>query len=148
MAATIVAVSAGGVAVSDWNENPAVKALHMVMSLYAHHLGQLGAMAKGEVEYDAAAATAAAGNLAKLTQLNQMSMWPVGTDADSIKGTRAKAEIWSNFPDVAAQGQALADASLAIETAAGESLQSLQAAMGAVGGACGACHKPYRTPEN
>ena len=42
------------------------------MQLYAFNISHLGAMAKGEVDYDAAAASAAANNLAALAALNGM----------------------------------------------------------------------------
>lgn len=148
VAAVILAISTGGLAVAHENENPAVKARQMVMSLYAHHLGTLGAMAKGSVDYDAEAATRAATNLVTLTQLNQMAMWPQGTDSGAIKGTRAKVEMWSSFPDVGAKSKALDDAAMAMQAAAGSSLEDLRGAMRPLGGACGACHKAYRVPES
>ena len=55
--------------------NPAVAARKAHMDLYSFNLGMLGAMAKGETEYNADAAKAAAGNLAALAQLNQSAYW-------------------------------------------------------------------------
>ena len=127
--------------------HPAVKARKGLMQLYAVNLGQLGAMAKGSVEYDAAKASAAANNLVLLTQLNGSALWPQGTDNASKAGTRALPAIWENFPDVGSKAQALASAAAAMQGAAGTDLDSLRGAMGAVGGACGACHKAYRAAE-
>ena len=126
---------------------PAVKARQGQMQLYAFNLGQLGAMAKGEVEYDAAAATAAAQNIAALTKLDASKMWPAGTDSDSLEGSAALPDLWQNFEDVIAKAQANSAAADAMVVAAGTDLASLQAAMGGLGGACGGCHKPYRKSE-
>ena len=144
----IAALAIAGTALAQDMTHPAVKARKSVMSLYAFNLGQLGAMAKGEMEYDADAAKAAAGNLALLSQLNQSARWPEGTDSASAEGTRALPDIWSNFPDVASKAEDLAMAASLMEDAAGTDLAALPGAMGALGGACGACHKAYRQPDN
>ena len=64
--------------------NPAVTARKAHMQLYSFNLGTLGAMAKGEVEYDADAASAAAGNLAALAALSQRAYWVPGTSSDDL----------------------------------------------------------------
>jgi len=135
------AVSAG----SHSSDLPApVKARHAQMQLYAFNLGALGAMAKGEVAYDAEAASAAAQNLATLTTLNAGPMWVPGTDSDSVEGSKALPAIWENFPDVGAKAAALSEAAAAMVDAAGTDLAALQAAMGPIGASCGGCHKAYR----
>lgn len=126
----------------------AIKARQSHMQLYMHNAGILGAMAQGKMDYDASAASAAASNLAALSQLNQRSYWPQGSDNASAENTRALPAIWENFPDVGAKAQAFTDAALAAEAAAGESLEALQASMGPVFQACGACHSAYRQSNN
>lgn len=123
---------------------PAVTARKALMQLYAFNLGSLGAMAKGDVEYNAEAAQGAADNLVKLSSLAAGAMWPAGTDSAAVAGSRALPALWENFPDVMEKGGALAAAAGAMATAAGTDLASLQAAMGPLGGACGGCHKAYR----
>ncbi|MEP4803083.1 MAG: cytochrome c, partial [Hyphomicrobiales bacterium] len=118
------------------------------MQLYAFNLGTLGGMAKRETEYDAEAATRAANNLVVLTQIDQSAMWPAGSDNVSDPSTRALPAIWENFPDVAAKGQAMADAAVAMQGAAGQDVEALKGAMGNLGGACSACHKAYRAPKD
>jgi cytochrome c556 len=125
----------------------AIKARQAQMALYAFNLGQLGAMAKGAVDYDADAAKAAAGNLVKLTSLSGGAMWLPGSDDMSADKTRALPAIWENFPDVAAKSSAVAEAAVAMEAASGNGLDALRGAIGPLGGACGACHKAYRAPE-
>ena len=126
----------------------AVGARQAQMQLYAFNLGILGGMAQGKTEYDAAAATAAANNLAALTSLDQSAMWPQGSDSDALEASRALPAMWENFPDVIAKGTALAEAAAAMAGAAGNGVEGIQANIGAVGGTCGACHKAYRTPNS
>ena len=142
-AITTTMVSAGG-----HDGNPAVKARNAAMTLYSFSLGTLGAMAKGEMEYDAAAASAAASNLAAVANLNQMAFWPEGTSNADIDGTRALPAIWENTDDVVAIAMKLAEASNALAATAGDGLEAVQAGLGPVGAECGACHKAYRAPRN
>lgn len=146
--AGVMAATTFGTAIAHEVANPAVKARQAIMQLYANNLGTLGAMAKGNVEYDAGAASAAANNLVMLTSLDQSTLWPAGSDSGSDATSRALADIWTNFPDVGAKGAALAEAASAMQTAAGQDLDSLRAAMGPLGGACSGCHKAYRAPNN
>lgn len=136
-----------GVATAHEISNPAIKARTSLMQLYASNLGQLGAMAKGAAEYDAQAASSAADNLVLLTQLDQSTFWPAGSDTDADFSTRALPELWQNFPDVMTKSKALADAAIVMKNAAGTDLAALQGAMGALGGACSSCHKAYRARE-
>lgn len=141
------ALTASMVTAASADPTPAIKARQAQMQLYGFNLGTLGAMAQGNMPYDAATAAVAAKNLAALTHLDGAAMWPAGTDADSQFGTRALPGIWENFPDVGAKAQALQVAADAMAAAAGTDLAELQAAMGPLGGACGDCHKAYRAPE-
>ncbi|RYH06734.1 cytochrome c [Tropicimonas sp. IMCC6043] len=128
--------------------NPAIKARQSVMALRGFELGILGAMAKGDVPYDAEVAAKAAGNLVLLSQLDLSAMWPEGTDNSAASGTRALPDIWSNFDDVAAKAGILNEAALELQAAAGTDLESMKAAMGNLGAACTACHKAYRAPAS
>ncbi len=147
-AAGLISVAVIGTAIAHESENPAIKARTSIMQLYSFNLGTLGGMAKGEVDYNAEAATKAANNLVVLTQIDQSAMWPPGTDSESDPSSRALPAIWENFPDVGAKGQAMADAAVAMQAAAGQDVEALKAAMGDLGGSCSACHKAYRAPAN
>ena len=129
------------------SENQSVKARQHVMSLQAYYLGQLGTMAKGDVEYDATAAQGAADSLVAITQLDHSTLWPPGTDSESDPNTRALPNLWTDYPDIIEKADALTQAVAAMQTAAGTDLDSLRAAMGPVGAACGACHKAYQKPR-
>ena len=126
----------------------AIKARKAHMRLNSHNIGILGAMAKGDMDYDAEVAVGAAANLVALSLLSKAGYWPAGSDSEATEGTRALPVIWDNLDDLDAKFAALADAATAMESAAAVGLAELQAAMGAVGGACGACHKAYRKPRS
>ncbi|MFC4671747.1 c-type cytochrome [Seohaeicola nanhaiensis] len=154
IAALALAALAGTAAIGDSHVDKAalaaVKARQATMNLYAFNLGQLGAMAKGEVEYNADAASAAAGNLAKLTSMNQMAAWLPGTDNATLGDdvTHALPAIWESGSTVGEKAGALREAATALEAAAGGGLESLRGAMGPVGKSCGACHELYRAKSN
>ncbi len=126
---------------------PAVKARHAHMQLYAFNLGALGAMAKGEMDYDAATATAAANNLATLAKLDQSRYWAPGTSADEVEGSRALPAIWEKSEDVGQKAADLVAATEAMAAAAGDGVEAIQANMRDLGGACSACHKAYRQSD-
>ena len=60
LAAAVIATSAVGDSHADKAILAAVKARQSQMTLYSFNIGLLGGMAKGEIEYDADAAMAAA----------------------------------------------------------------------------------------
>lgn len=129
--------------------NGAVKARKALMQLYAHYLGGLGAMAKGEVDYDADKAAAMASSLAAVSASDQSAMWPAGSDTDALgEATAALPVIWTTFPAIAESGKQMGEAVAKLNEVAGTDLASLQGAMGAVGQACGSCHKTYRLKRN
>jgi cytochrome c556 len=124
-----------------------VKARHGLMNNYALNLGILGDMAKGKTDYNAETAALAAANLAAFSGTNQSLLWPDGTDATSLDGSRALPNIWEKRADFDAKEDDLTAAAVALAAVAGTDLAGLQGAMGGVGGACGACHKVYREPK-
>ena len=127
----------------------AITARQSQMQLYSFNLGLLGSMAKGAIEYDAAAASAAAGNLAALSKMDQSRMWPKGSDNAALgDATAALPAIWAADSDIGTKGMALATAADAMNAAAGQGLEALQGAMGGLGGSCGGCHKAYRQSNN
>ncbi|MDF1854167.1 cytochrome c [Pseudooceanicola sp.] len=150
--AALVALGVSGAAIGASHADPAiaaaVKARKSVMGLYAFNLGKLGAMAKGEMAYDSAAAKGYAENLNALATLDQSSMWPAGSDNVSFADTRALPAMWENMEGAMKAGMALASATGALADAAGTDLAALQVAMGPVGAACGACHKASRAAAN
>ncbi len=119
------------------------------MQLNAHNISILGAMAKGEVEYNAEAAMAAARNLAALANLDQRSYWVPGTsNAELGDETRALPVIWESGSTAGEIAGKLAEAAANLAAVAGNGQEALGPALGPVGGACGACHKANRKPFN
>lgn len=143
--ATAAAVALSTLAGSASADEPAIKARQSLMQLYAFNLGQLGAMAKGTMEYNAEAAQAAADNLLAASKMDQRAMWPQGSDSEAMAGkTTALPAIWATYPEIEGKAKDLTAAAMAMQAAAGGGLDAVRANIGAVGGACGGCHKTYR----
>ena len=146
--AAAAAISTMALAGSHEAQLPApVKARQAHMDLYSFNIGKLAAMAKGEAEYDADVASAAAQNLATLSGLSQAAYWPAGTDNGSVDGSRALPAIWEEGSDVGAKGQALNEAATSLAATAGDGLDAVKTGLGPVGKACGDCHETYRQSE-
>ena len=146
-AGAALAVTAGLAYAGGHGGNPAVKARQSHMQLYAHNLGVLGGMAKGEVEYNADVASAAANNLAALTKLSQMTYWPQGTSTDDLGDeTRALPALWEDggFAKAIEIGTTLAGAAEELAAVAGNGAEAIGPALGPVGRQCGACHQAFQ----
>jgi cytochrome c556 len=128
----------------ELNKAVAIRSAHM--KLLGHNMAILGPMAKGEAEYDAEQAQAAAGNLAKIAAIEHVGYWPEGTSSDETE-SRALPAIWTEMDKFEEKIDMLEQATMKLEEAAGEGLEPMKAAFGEVGQACGGCHKPYRKPE-
>jgi len=140
LGATVVVAQDGG------PHDKAIKARQSLMQIYSFNLGILGDMAKGDVEYNADAAQAAADNLLAAVSMNQSAMWPQGSDAENAanRKNRAKPAIWENFPKVAEAGKAAVTAATEMQSVAGSGLDSLKGAMGPAGKSCKGCHDDFR----
>jgi cytochrome c556 len=127
----------------------AVKARQGLFQVYAFNLGQLGAMAKGAVDYDAEAAQTAADNLMAAVSIKGGAMWPQGSDnTGPMKGkTRAKPEGWTTWPEISKRQEDMVTAVTALQPAAGQGLDALKGAIGDVGKSCKACHEDFRAKE-
>ena len=121
-----------------------IEARQSWMKLMGYHSGILGNMVRGRMDYDADLATASAKNMALAAQMNNASMWPMGSDMSANDNTVAKAELWQNFADAGQHLSDLASATKALEMNAGNGLEALQASMKSVGEACSGCHRQFR----
>ena len=117
------------------------------MRIMTLNLGALGAIAKGEVEYDAASAQAAADNLVTISNVNQRFNWPEGSSQFDTANTRAKPEIWENLDDMIAKWEDFGSSAQKMQIAAGDGPDAIRSAIGAIGGTCKACHERYRAEE-
>lgn len=143
----VVATAAPTIA-ADPGVEKAIKSRKAEMALYSWNLGRLGAMAKGKVPYDAKVAAAAANNLLLVSKHDSNGLWPQGSDSTAMPGkTRAKAEAWTTYPEVANKHKDLVEAATKLSAVAGNGLDALKGAIGPVGKSCGACHKPFREPK-
>ena len=148
LACAAILASLAWTAQADKATEKVIKARQSFMQVYSFNIGLLGAMAKGEAEYDAKLATAAANNLVAAAQMNNGAMWPQGSGIDAYADkTSAKAEIWSSFPKVAERHAALTEAAVKLAAEAGNGLDAVKANLGAVGKGCKGCHDDFRAPK-
>ncbi len=139
------------IAVTQDQPDPGAKAIATrqgYMKLVVWEAGPLFGMAKGDVAYDAGAASTHAANLKALSQYPYTGLFLAGTSkADRPGKTVAKPDTWQDrakfetaFDDWRAAVAALAEV-------AGDGQPALAAAVGDLGKACGGCHKPFRAKE-
>ncbi len=128
----------------------AINARQSHMQLNSFNLGLLGGMAKGEIDYDAEAASGAAANLAALARMDESRYWLPGTDVETLgkDQTEALVKIWADDSKFDDRMKDLASATAAMADAAGNGLDALRGAMGPVGKACGGCHEDYRLADD
>jgi cytochrome c556 len=129
-------------------EEMAHEAREHQMYLHAFNLGKIVPMARGEAEYDAATAAAAAESVNLLAQLLDSPLyWIPGTSTEDLEDSRALPAIWEQPEEFAAKVTNFQEAAANLEANAGTDLESLQAAMGTLGESCGSCHEDFREPE-
>lgn len=136
VSAALVLVAATSFAHSDVS-NPAVAARMQAMSDISAQMKVLGNMAKGEVDFDAAAAQAAVDTVAARAAEVPALFEAPETDPES----ESLPAIWDNWEDFVAKSETLetAAANATIASAA-----DLGPALGQMGGTCKACHSKYR----
>ena len=121
-----------------------VQARQGFYKLLGANMGVFAAMAKGERDYDAAAAQAAADNIVTLTTYDLGHLYAPGTSSADVEGARALPKIWEDFPGVQAKGADFVKAATDMQAAAGQGKDAMAGALGALGGTCKGCHKVYR----
>ena len=146
-AAAIAASGVATIAVAQDDLPFPVQARQGQFTMMGLNIGVIVGMARGERDYDAGAAQAAANNLVALSSIDQSFHWPQGTDSESLEGTRALPAIWENLPDVLEKWQAFGAAAEGLAAVAGDGLEPMQAALGPVGASCSDCHDSYQADE-
>lgn len=127
-----------GVAVAkEGVQDPTVKARMDLMATIGMNTKILGDMATDRTAFDAAAAQAAQAALVAASADIAAKFEPQATDPVA----EAKPEIWTNWDDFVAKGEALNAAAVALDPS---SLDGVKAGMGAIGGTCRDCHSLYR----
>lgn len=117
------------------------------MTLLGVNMGKLSAMAKGEAEYDATAATQAASNIVALTNYEVWPLFVEGTSADDEAGSEALPVIWEKPDDFRAKFAGLRDAAAGSPEAAAGGQEAVVAVVQKLGSACKACHDTYRKTD-
>lgn len=110
------------------------------LSVMAAHFGRLGAMAKGDIPFDAKAAQENADIVAFMSRLPWAGFGP------DTEGGKAKPNVWTEnakFKELA--GKMEAEAVKLAAAAKQNDLASLKAAFGATAGSCKACHDSFRS---
>jgi cytochrome c556 len=152
IAAAALALPFATAAFSDGHENPFaanLAARQGQMRLQAFNIGVLVGMARGDAEYDAAAAQTAANNLAAISQMDGRAYWPEGSDNGALgDATRALPAIWQDMAGFGEAWGALGTAATAMDAVAGDGLAALQGAIGPLGSSCGACHRNYQQSDD
>ncbi|PZX19940.1 cytochrome c556 [Palleronia aestuarii] len=148
MMATGLLLAGLGGPLAAQDDNPNVEARQHHMDLYSYNLSILGAMAKGERDYDAELAGAAASRLHALATLDQTGYWPEGTSSEEIDDSRALPALFENMDDYMNLTEELASAAMEMQNVAGDGAEAIGGQMRALGGSCGSCHEKYRQSDD
>lgn len=151
LALPVFAASLGGLSIevkADEAMENMVKARQGYYQNVRHNAGILFGMAKGEMDYDAAAASTAANNLLALTKIDLGTYYVAGSSKEEMPGkTRALKKIWETYPAVSEKGKAFKEAVAAMAAVAGNGVDAIRANAGALGGSCKGCHDNFRAKE-
>ena len=116
------------------------------MDVLAFNIGVLGNMARGNIDYDAAAAQTAADNLVAMASVDGRAFWPEGSDNFALgeDATRALPAIWDDPEGFGAAWMEYGEAANGMAEVAGDGLDALRAGIGPLGSSCGSCHEDFR----
>lgn len=143
----LVAALPAGAAIAQSAEDVA-KARQGFYKLLGLEMGQLAAMAKGEIDYDADKAMGHAADMLALTKYNPADLFAPGTSNADLPGvTRALPAIWEDFEAFRGKGAAYVAAVTELNAAAGNGRAELGQAVGKLGGTCKACHDDFRAAD-
>ncbi|MFV0334984.1 MAG: c-type cytochrome [Tropicimonas sp.] len=143
-----IAVSIPALAIAD-AATDAVKARQEHMKGYGQNVGVLSKMAKGEVDFDSAAAQQAADALAELAGKDASGYWLPGTSSDDMPGVSyAYPALWQDGAKAGEIAGQLREAALALQGVAGTDRAAMAKALGDVGKTCQDCHKDFRMKKD
>lgn len=128
----------GGIAYAQSKAaDPDVNARQTLMQANGAAMGVLGGMAKGEKEFDAAAAEAAKQQLIVDAAEIEAKFKNNASDPEN----RSKPEVWTNWDEFLEDANALGAAAAALDAS---SLDGIKAGLGAIGGTCKDCHMEFK----
>jgi cytochrome c556 len=138
----VLSLAIGAAALAAAQAADHLQARHDAMEQVGDAMKTLGAMARGQAPFDAAAVRSSATTIAEKLAVAE-SHFPPGSDTGK---TRAKAEIWTNradFDRIMGEAKKAATALAAVSDEA-----AYKPALGALGQSCKSCHDMYRAPEH
>lgn len=109
--------------------------------LMGQHFGRLGAMAKGEIPFDAAQAKK---DIAVFNAVQALPFDAFGAGTETGHHTKARPDVWKDSAKFDAARQKFLDAAPQLNADAAQSQDSLKKAVGAVGSTCKGCHDDFR----
>lgn len=121
-------------------EHPAVVYRQSLMQTMKWHIGHLGGMAKGEMEFNAEAANRHATVISALATAIPEG-FPEGSGTENSK---ALPDIWEDFAGFEENANDLHVAASELASAEDVSADNLGGYVQKIGGACGACHDDFR----
>jgi cytochrome c556 len=120
----------------------ALKYRKAVYQAIAWNFGPMSAMAQGKVPYEAKEFETRAQRVAALTPMLSESYSP---DTQSVTGSKAKPELWSNRADFDAKMKTLVDRSATLASVSkGGDLEKSKAAFLDTANSCKSCHDKYK----
>jgi cytochrome c556 len=128
---------------SEKQANTAVQFRQAILQLVRSNMGPMGAMAKGDIPYDAQVMEL---NSLRIEQLGLMmeDYFVADTRAFDIE-TGALDTIWDNQADFNQKAQNMVDAAIKVrEVASANATDDFRKAIGALGATCKACHDDYK----
>ena len=120
----------------------ALKYRKAVYQAIAWNFGPMSAMAQGKIPYEAKEFEMRAQRVAALTPMLSESYSP---DTQSVTGSKAKPELWSNRADFDAKMKTLVDRSATLASVSkGGDFEKSKAAFLDTANACKSCHDKYK----
>ncbi len=136
--AAILMVATTGLSMAQADTDATIKYRKAAFTVAGWNMGILGGMLKGEIDYNADEAVAAA------TRINEMAKAVGATFVEgTYEGTNASPKIAENRADFDSKLAAFVEQSNAMVSAASEK-GTMAAQMGKLGGTCKSCHDAYK----
>ncbi|WP_169054307.1 cytochrome c [Nitratireductor sp. XY-223] len=145
VAAALALTAISGLALAHSGATGIVKQRMEAMKDIAAQMKQIGAMIKGERDYDSAAASLAAGAIVQHAG-NMLSLFPEGANESP---SEALTVIWTDWDGFSESAEELEANAVVLSEVAGNatSAAEIRAAFAAVGKTCSSCHEDYRKPK-
>jgi cytochrome c556 len=144
IAVTALSIAAISTVTADEQKSPEEAAIDYRKAgfgMIKHHFGPMGAMVKGEKEFNAEEFAKNAEAVAALSKF-PMNGFIAGSDMGE---TEAKDNIWSNMDDFKKKMETFqVEATSLAEIAKGGDMAAIKPQFGKVGESCKACHKEYK----